>query len=159
MHGPRDTVTKWSKSESETNITWYHLHVESKMRHRGTRLWKRKRLADAEQTCMATGESGGEGRTGRLRCADANCYLQTGYTVRSYCVAQRTVLNILWQIAMENNMKKNIHICIYTHIWTRQWQPTPVLLPGKSHGQGSLLGCSPWGLWESDMIERLHFHF
>ena len=27
----------------------------------------------------------------------------------------------------------------------RHWQPTPVLLPGKSHGQGSLVGCSPWG--------------
>ena len=27
----------------------------------------------------------------------------------------------------------------------RQWQPTPVLLPGKSHGQRSLVGCSPWG--------------
>ena len=34
-----------------------------------------------------------------------------------------------------------------------------VLLPGKSHGQGSLVGCSPWGLKESDMTERLHFHF
>ena len=31
-------------------------------------------------------------------------------------------------------------------IWRRQWQPTPVLLPGKSHGQRSLVGCSPWGL-------------
>ena len=41
----------------------------------------------------------------------------------------------------------------------RQWQPTPVLLPGKSHGQRSLVGCSPWGRWESDMTERLHFHF
>ena len=28
--------------------------------------------------------------------------------------------------------------------WRRQWQPTPVLLPGKSHGQRSLVGCSPW---------------
>ena len=27
----------------------------------------------------------------------------------------------------------------------RQWHPTPVLLPGKSHGQRSLVGCSPWG--------------
>ena len=27
----------------------------------------------------------------------------------------------------------------------RQWQPTPVLLPGKSHGRRSLVGCSPWG--------------
>ena len=43
-------------------------------------------------------------------------------------------------------------------IWRRQWHPTPVLLPGKSHGQRSLIGCSPWGLEESDMTERLHFH-
>ena len=41
----------------------------------------------------------------------------------------------------------------------RQWHPTPVLLPGKSHGWRSLVGCSPWGHEESDMTERLHFHF
>ena len=41
----------------------------------------------------------------------------------------------------------------------RQWQPTPVLLPGKSHGRRSLVGCSPWGCEESDTTERLHFHF
>ena len=35
----------------------------------------------------------------------------------------------------------------------------PVLLPGKSHGQRSLVGCSPWGHEESDTTERLHFHF
>ena len=29
--------------------------------------------------------------------------------------------------------------------WIRQWHPTPVLLPGKSHGWRSLVGCSPWG--------------
>ena len=40
----------------------------------------------------------------------------------------------------------------------RQWQNTPVLLPGKSHGWRSLVGCSPWGCKESDMTERLHFH-
>ena len=34
-----------------------------------------------------------------------------------------------------------------------------VLLPGKSHGQRSLEGCSPWGCEESDTTERLHFHF
>ena len=42
--------------------------------------------------------------------------------------------------------------------WRRQWQPTPVHLPGKSHGQRSLVGCSPWGHKESD-TEWLHFHF
>ena len=41
----------------------------------------------------------------------------------------------------------------------RQWHPTPVLLPGKSHGWRSLVGCSPWGHWGLDMTERLHFHF
>ena len=41
----------------------------------------------------------------------------------------------------------------------RQWQPTPVLLPGKSHEQRSLVGCSPRGRKQSDTTERLHFHF
>ena len=41
----------------------------------------------------------------------------------------------------------------------KQWHPTPVLLPGKSHGWRSLVGCRPWGHEESDTTERLHFHF
>ena len=41
----------------------------------------------------------------------------------------------------------------------RQWQPTPVLLPGKPHVRRSLVGCSPCGRKESDTAERLHFHF
>ena len=43
--------------------------------------------------------------------------------------------------------------------WRRSWHPTPVLLPGKSHGRRSLVGCSPWGRWESYTTERLPFHF
>ena len=41
----------------------------------------------------------------------------------------------------------------------KQWHPTPILLPGKSHGWRSLVGCSPWGRKESDTTERLHFQF
>ena len=41
----------------------------------------------------------------------------------------------------------------------RQWHPTPVLLPGKSHGWRSLENCSPWGRWGLDTTEQLHFHF
>ena len=41
----------------------------------------------------------------------------------------------------------------------KQWHPTPVLLPGKSHGRRRLVGCSPWGHWGSDTTEQLHFHF
>ena len=40
--------------------------------------------------------------------------------------------------------------------WRRKWQPTPVLLPGKSHGWKSLVGCSPWGRKELDMTKWLH---
>ena len=50
-----------------------------------------------------------------------------------------------------------IHSCVLLR--RRQWQPTPVLLPGKSHGWRSLVGCSPWDHWESDTTERLRFHF
>ena len=43
--------------------------------------------------------------------------------------------------------------------WRRKWQSTPVFLPGKSHGQRSLVGYSPWSRIESDMTEQLlHFH-
>ena len=48
---------------------------------------------------------------------------------------------------------------IYLSCWRRQWQPTPVLLPGKSHGWRSLVSYNPWGYKESNMTERLHFHF
>ena len=43
--------------------------------------------------------------------------------------------------------------------WRSRWHPTPVLLPGKSHGWRSLMGCSPWGCEESDITEQLPFHF
>ena len=46
----------------------------------------------------------------------------------------------------------NIHVSVlFSH-------PTPVLLPGKSHGRRSLVGYSPWGCTESDMTEQFHFH-
>ena len=45
------------------------------------------------------------------------------------------------------------------YFWRRQWQPTPVLLPGKSHGRRSLVGYSPWGCKESDTTERLDFDY
>ena len=43
--------------------------------------------------------------------------------------------------------------------WARQWQPTPLLLLGKSHGQRSLVGFSPWGRKGSDTTEWFHFYF
>ena len=49
--------------------------------------------------------------------------------------------------------------CIYSLHWRRQWHHTPVLLPGKSHGWRSLVGCSPWGREELNTTERLYFDF
>ena len=69
-------------------------------------------------------------------------------------------------IQSEVSQKEKDKHCILTHIsgiqrngQRRQWHPTPLLLPGKSRGQRSLVGCSPWGRQESDTTERLHFDF
>ena len=45
------------------------------------------------------------------------------------------------------------------YLWRRKWQPTPVLLPGESHGGRSLVGYSSWGGKESDRTELPHFYF
>ena len=58
-----------------------------------------------------------------------------------------------------DNILLNIKWYLASYVWRRQWHPNPVVLPGKSHGRRSLVGCSPWGLEESDTTERLHFHF
>ena len=49
-------------------------------------------------------------------------------------------------------------MCVLNICSRRQWHPTPVLLPGKSHARRSLVGCSPRGREESDTIEWLSFH-
>ena len=59
--------------------------------------------------------------------------------------------------------KWNHRVCklaaFHAAFWRRQWHPTPVLLPGKSHGWRSLVGCSPWGRKELDMTEGTYFPF
>ena len=67
-------------------------------------------------------------------------WFQIGKGVRQGCILSPCLFNLYAE-----------------YIWKRQWQPTPVLLPGKSRGQRSLVGCSPWGCYELDMTEQLHF--
>ena len=78
------------------------------------------------------------------------------------CIWQAEYRNINY---MEYRIEKNIR---FANLWLkisipffrrRQWHTTPVLLPGESHGQRSLVGCSSWGHEESDTTERLHFSF
>ena len=76
------------------------------------------------------------------------------------------VLLDIYPKGLKSDPHKNLHMDGYSNIihnhpnlGRRQWLPTPVLLLGKSHGQRSLVGCSPWGHKELDTTERLHFHF
>ena len=72
--------------------------------------------------------------------------------------------SLMFLLIVENNRQKQRQKIIHNfnslvYIWRGQWHPTPVLLPGESHGRRSLVGCSPWGPKELDTTERLHFHF
>ena len=69
---------------------------------------------------------------------------EVGFTCPSFPSFHESLSASLWE--------SNFDLCI-------PWHPTPVLLPGESHGWRSLVGCGPWGLEESDTTEWLHFHF
>ena len=53
--------------------------------------------------------------------------------------------------------RHGFNFCMGKVPWRRKWQPTPVFLPGKSHGRRRLMGYSPWGRKES-VTERLGTH-
>ena len=75
-------------------------------------------------------------------------------TSKTHLIGIRTFL------AQTRCLIKNCFLCEYiSELQRRQWQPTPVLLLGKSHGWRSLVGCSPSGCKELDRNEQLHFHF
>ena len=56
------------------------------------------------------------------------------------------------------HIKKQRHYFV-KKVSSRQWHPIPVLLPRKPHGWRSLVGCSPWGRLESDILSDFHFTF
>ena len=67
-----------------------------------------------------------------------------------------------WLRRYESNCsegKPGFNPCVGNIPWRRKWQPTPISLPGRFHGQGSLAGYSPWSSKESDIMEWPHFHF
>ena len=73
-------------------------------------------------------------------------------TILTSLVAQ-TVKNLpaMW--------RPGFHLWVRKFPWRREWQSTPVFLPGKSHGQGNLVSCSPWAHKESHMTEQLTLSF
>ena len=65
-------------------------------------------------------------------------------------ISRWSILKSDWLYSLQPDMEK---------VWWQQWHPTPVLLPGESHRWRSLVGCSPWGCYESDTTDWPHFHF
>ena len=61
-----------------------------------------------------------------------------------------------WSVCLQCG-RPGFHPWVRKVSWRRKWQPTPVFSHGKSHGQRSLVGYSPWDREESDATERLHF--
>ena len=79
------------------------------------------------------------------------CLYQKLPLPRTSLVAQTVkCLPIMWETRVNPWVRKMI--------WRRKWHPTPVFLPGKSHGQRNLVGYSPCGPKELDTTEQLHFH-
>ena len=88
-----------------------------------------------------------------------HCFVSLSINIYIIAKPFESMLQPLWSFTPKNcstSLLKSRHLMCNLR---RQWQPTPVLLPGKSHGWRSLVGCSHWGRWESDTTERLHFHF
>ena len=75
-------------------------------------------------------------------------------TISLFCTWLGTIIK-KWQ----DLVSVSCHQRDYCLLGEKQWHPTPVHLPGKSHGWRSLVSCSLWGREESDTTERLHFHF
>ena len=95
-------------------------------------------------------------------------YITTGKTIaltiensyiRAYFMGRKLfVIVFLIRLQVANSLETRIEL-IPLSIWRRQWQPTPVFLPGESQGWRSLVGCSPWGREELDILSDFTFTF
>ena len=93
----------------------------------------------------------GQSHSHQTICKDV-WYQNDVITIDPSSLGLLAMLLILVAVSIDN-------FTVYCKVRRRQWQLTSVLLPGKSHGWRSLVGCSPWGRDESDTTEQLHFHF
>ena len=81
----------------------------------------------------------GRQREGRGRKVHLSAYYMPGTLQDNLCIIQK-LANLLFSPTQGFPFSRSS-----VTTWRRQWQPTPVLLPGKSHGRSSLVGYSPWG--------------
>ena len=130
-------------------------------------------------TCLLRNLYAGQKATVRMRHGTMECS-QIGKGVCQGCILSPCLFNlyaeyIMWNAGLDDSQEESrlpggISITsdmqmtppwfdpwVGKILWRRKWQPTPVLLPGKSHGWRSMVGYSPWGCKELDTTERLHF--
>ena len=65
----------------------------------------------------------------------------------------QVVLVVNNPLANAGDIRPGFNPCVGKILWSREWQPTPIFLPGESHGQRSLVGYSPWACKELDTTE------
>ena len=92
-------------------------------------------------TCLLRNLYGGQEATVRTGRGTTD-WFQIGKGVHQGCTLSLCLFNLYAEYIVRNARLREAQTRIQI---ARQWQPTPVLLPGKSHGRRSLVGCSPWG--------------
>ena len=78
------------------------------------------------------------------------------WSLRTTNHKQPNCLNYTWSTISLLCSTLSLKVFPWAPVWRRKWQPTPVFLPRKYHGQRSVAGYCSWGHEESDMTERLH---
>ena len=119
----------------------------------GTLLWTASALSHDPPTSRFSSRETGERKLSKVRVFTLPCFLIS---------PQPLVYGFPWWINSKesacNAGDAGYRTCLDSWVgkisWRRKWQSTPVFLPGKSHGQRSLAGYSPWGRKESDTMER-----
>ena len=88
-----------------------------------------------------------------------HCKICCWFTLFHINKTLKMLLKLHFQVSAWKLKFSCVNIVHSRKLWRRQRHPTPVLLLGKSHGQRSLVDCSPRDHWGLDMTEWLHFHF